>query len=152
MAYEGNYISDLDETKPDGTVEKPHVVDNALREIKRALKNMQLDHINGIPSVLLNPGMCLRINSAGSGFEVYDAYNEIHGGHSHTGEYAPADHTHGLDGTSTVVFSIVATSSQLGSGLTVGELRITADNRNLYMWNGSEWILQNPLHNVMMWM
>lgn len=38
MAYDGNYTSDLDATKPLGT-ESPVVADDALREIKRAMKN-----------------------------------------------------------------------------------------------------------------
>jgi len=39
MAYDGNYIDDLDEGRPDGKVEFGNIVDDAIREIKRAVKN-----------------------------------------------------------------------------------------------------------------
>jgi len=39
MAYDGNYIDDLDEGRPDGSVEFGNIVDDAIREIKRAVKN-----------------------------------------------------------------------------------------------------------------
>jgi hypothetical protein len=39
MAYNANLAADLDVTKPDGTVEFPSVLDDAIREVKRAVKN-----------------------------------------------------------------------------------------------------------------
>lgn len=155
MAYTGNYIADLDETTPDGTVEKPHILDNALREIKRALKNMKLDHLNGIPSVLVNPGMYLRIKSDGSGFEVVDVDDTLEDlednkaplVHSHAGTYATADHTHGAGGT---VVSIVSEYATLGTGVTTGEMRITADAYQLWIWDGTAWHLPTN-HNFIAW-
>ena len=157
MAYEGNYIADLDETTPDGTVEKSHVLDNAIREVKRALKNMELDHINGIPAVASNPGVYLRIKTDGSGFEVYDVDQDIadlESGkaevvHSHTSDYAPISHTHGSAG---IIMTVVPTATSYPTGTTVGEIRITADDLKAHIWTGTRWQLKDHTTNIMTWM
>lgn len=39
MAYDADHIADLDVTKPDGSTEYVNALDNAIREVKRAVKN-----------------------------------------------------------------------------------------------------------------
>ena len=67
--YTGNRIGDLDENTPDGAIEPPSNFDNAIREIKRALKNLVLDDAQDIPSKSGNAGKLLQVKSDESGFE-----------------------------------------------------------------------------------
>jgi len=72
MAYNGNRIADLDVNKPDGSTEYPAVVDDAIREVKRALKNLEIDESNDVPSKSGNSGKALVVKSDESGFEYID--------------------------------------------------------------------------------
>jgi hypothetical protein len=52
MAYNGNYISDLDINKPDGSVEYGNILDDAIRETKRSIKNsFEAEHYSDYPTV-----------------------------------------------------------------------------------------------------
>jgi hypothetical protein len=45
MAYDGQTINDLDPNKPDGSVEYGNILDDAIREIKRCIKNSAVEQI-----------------------------------------------------------------------------------------------------------
>lgn len=52
MAYSGVTISDLDVNKPDGSTEYVNCLDNAIRELKRAIKTDQNERVTSIDTDL----------------------------------------------------------------------------------------------------
>jgi len=58
---------------------------------------------------------------------------------------ADGDHTHGAGGT---VQSIVSNYAALGTGVTIGETKVTQDTGNEYIWTGSVWSEHSNIKGV----
>jgi hypothetical protein len=80
-----------------------------------------------------------RTNAASMDTEIYNARKGLSDLEASIDAKAAIDHTHGAGG---VVVSIVANEGSLGTGSTDGEIAITADNQQVFVWDdgGSAWI------------